>query len=424
MSRDERRKVRRGYVFRAAACVLLLALCGVFAYFVGDQDRNPTIIGWVPLIAVGSAIVLAFVYVRLLARSLVLLEKSDAIDCRRGENVRFTVRFRNRGILFFFRLEAHFFTADLEGNPVNHAATTVALAPRERYDMPFVARFEHIGTYSAGLDRVVIYDFLRLFSKTVPGPRRTRVQVTPQLVAVPEILFSNDAVVETTKAARSALSDSMDYAAAREYVMGDPMKNVHWKLSSRTDELMVKLFETYTNPGVAVILDFYGPGAGALELMDMFDAVVETGFSVARYARTRGMDTEVLYTDQAGSPVHRSTWRESDLPLIVSEMPAFTSQPEAAADAIRLLDGEIRSIHGQSNLIVCSANLSSQMMETIVSAKLHRREPIMFAVVPQGLEGRERDRWLAPLKRLDAAGIGYVVLSSSSDLLGVHANVE
>ena len=420
MSSAERKAVRRGYALRVAGCIGVIAVCLTLALWVGDGERHATVMGWLPLGAVLTAMLIAFVYVRVLRHSLVLLEKSNVTDCQRAEKVYFTVRFRNKSPLFCFRGEAHFFTADLYGNPVSHAVTTMVLSPFEKYDMPFAASFDHIGTYRAGLERVVVYDFLRLFSATVDGPGQTRVNVTPKLVDVPNLSFSNDAVVETTKAARSAISDSMDYAGVRDYAWGDPMKRIHWTISARMQHYMTKIYETYNNPGVAVILDFYGPGQDALALMRMFDAVVETGFSVARYAQGRGMDTEIHYCDKLGGHTRRMAWRRADLPQIVGDMPQFTSEPKAAADAIRLLNEQTRSIHGQSNIVVCTANLSAQMIETIVSAKVHRREPMVFAVVPRGLEGHERDQWLAPLGRLDAAGIGYLVLSDSTDLLKVR----
>lgn len=416
MSKDERRAVRRGVALRVAACVTVLAVTLALALLVGTDDYAPTPVGWIPFIATATCIVLAFLYLQVLKRSISLLEKGSARDCRRNERVRFTVRFRNRCPLFAFRMEAHFFTSDMAGRPLSHACTTMALAPFEKCDMAFDATFEHLGVFRAGLDRVVVYDFLRLFSASLPGPRRVEVQVAPKLVAVSGIALSNDAVAEASAAARSVMSDSMDYAAVREYAIGDPLKNVHWKLSARSDGLMTKLFEIYTNPGVAVVLDFYGPAASEAELMEMFDAVVESGFSVARFAQMHGYDTEILHADKEGEEVRRLSWRESDLPLLVAEMPALSSEPAQAADALRILDRQIRAPHGQSNIVVCTANLSSQMMETVCLAKAQRREPIVVAVVPRGLEGRERDQRLAPLARLDASGVGYVVIEDSADL--------
>ncbi len=418
MSSDERKAARRGVVLRAVACVCVLLVTLALALLVGNDEYQPTAVGWIPFIGAVTAIVLAFVYLQILKRSIKLLERSNVADCERDEAVAFKVRFANRCPLFFFRMEAHFFTADLYGNPVSHRATTMSLAPFEKYDMPFTTRFEHIGIYQAGLDRVVVYDFLRLFSFSIEGPKRQRIQVIPRLVPISNLQFSNDAVVETTKAVRSVLSDSMDYAAVREYAYGDPMKNVHWKLSARSEGLMTKLFETYTNPGVAVLLDFYGPGQSATALMRMFDAVVESGFSIARYAQWRGMDSEVHYCDRSGGHVRRTSWRQTDLPDIVSEMPRFSADPRHAEDAIKLIEEQINSIYGQSNVVVCTADISARMVDVLVQARLRRRDPLLVAVVPRGLEGRERDEWLAPLARLDSEGVPYKVICEADELSG------
>ena len=415
-----RAAARRSVVLKTAACVVVLGACLALALVVGTDENRPTVAGWVPFVACVTAIVIAFAYVRVLKRSIVLLEKSSAVDVRRDEKVQFKVRFSNRSPLFAFRLEAHFFTADLYGNPMNHAVTTVALGPFEKYDMPFTARFEHIGIYQAGLDHVVIYDFLRLFSATIDGPKRIRVQVLPRLVDIGRLELSSEAAVEAAKAARSVLSDTMDYASVREYVWGDPIKNIHWKISARTESYMTKLFETYNEPGVAVILDFYGPGQNALELMRMFDCVVEAGFSVARYARLNGLDAEIHYCDKRGERARIASWRASDLPLIVQDLPQFSSDPKHAPDALGILEDQIKSMHGQSNLVVCTANLSARMVDTVIAAKAQRRQPLMIAVVPERLEGRKRDQCLAPLARLDAVGIGHVAISSADELKEVR----
>lgn len=419
MSSDERKAQRNGRILRVIACVVVLLLLLVLALVVGTDNYAPTVVGWIPFIMAATAIIIAFIYVRILKVALKITEKNMVSDCTRNEDVHFKIMFKNRSPLFFYRMEAHFFTADLYGNPVSHRATTIALAPFETYEMSFTTRFEHIGTYQAGLDRVVIYDFLRLFRVTVEGPKRARVQVIPRIVPVRDVPFSDDTAVETQKAARSVLADSMDYAQVREYVVGDPMKTVHWKLSARTEQLMTKLFEVYTNPGVAITLDFYGPGQDVFDMMKLFDCVVETGFSVGRYAQWRGLETEIHYCDKVGGHMRRETWRKEDLPSIVEDMPQFTNDPKCEMDAIKLIQSQIRSPQGQSNIVICTANLSSRMIETVVEAKMNRRNPILYAAVPKRLEGRERDAWVAPLSRLDAEGISYVVLSSVDEISGV-----
>lgn len=417
----EQRRARRTAILKAAACVLVLFACLFLAIFVGNSDYQATAIGWVPLIVVIAGIIGARVYLEVLKRGLKFMEKSDLGDCRRGEDVRFTVRFRNATPLFFFRIEAYFYVSDLFGNTTSEAMTTLALAPFEKYDLDFSARFDHIGTYSAGLKKVIITDYLRLFTATIVNESRRKVQVTPKLQPVEHIEFSNEAVLESTKAAKSAFADSMDYASVREYVPGDPLKTIHWKLSARSEHYLTRLFEVYANPGVSIIMDFYGPSNKAKTLMGMFDCVVETALSVGNYAQSQGMDTEIHYCNKYGERVRKVSWQRFELPQIIAEMPRVSNKPERQLEALDLLTDQMLSQYGQNNLIVCTANLSAQMISMIIEAKVRRREPLLFAVVPGDLVGRERKDWCASLGRLDAAGVGYVILSKSDELVGVGA---
>lgn len=417
----EQSKLARTKVLKVIACLIILLLCGFLARFVGNEDYEATVIGWIPLIVAVCAIILARIYISILRKGLLYKEETDMGDCKRGENIRFTTRFKNKTPLFFFRIEAHFYMSDLFGNIASENMTTLALAPFEETELEFTVRFEHIGTYSAGLKKVVLCDFLRLFTVTIESPKKRIIDVIPKIQPIKEIRFSNDAVIENTKALKATLSDSMDYAYVREYIPGDPMKTIHWKLSARGGALMTRLFEVYTNPGVSIIMDFYAPSDQAKILMGMFDTVVETAFSVGGYAKSQGMETEIHYYNKYGERVKKNGWSTKDLPEIVGELPRISNKEEKQLDALDLLQSQIRSQYGQNNLLICTSNLSSLMISAVIEAKSRRREPMLFAVIPKDLIGRERTEYCSSLKRLDVAGIGYVILTSSDDLMGGRA---
>ena len=419
--RSPERRARRTAVVKACVCLGILALLLAMALVVGDSDYHATAIGWIPFFSAVLIVVGAFAYLQVVKAKLTFSEQSDLRDCERDSDVRFTVRFNNASPLFVFRVEACFFISDLYGNIASEASTTLALSPHESSDLGFSTKFEHIGTYTAGLEHIVVHDFLGLFSATVENERRRQVNVTPKLQTIDDIRFSADAMQETTKAAKSHVADSMDYSHVREYVPGDPLKTIHWKLSARSDHYLTRLYEVYTNPGVAVLLDFFGPSDEAGELMGMFDCVVESGFSIARHAREKGMDTELIYVDKRGDAQCLATWSKEDLPRIVGEMPKMSRDDALARAAQNVLNDQISSRYGQNNLVICSANLDSEMVSLAVEAKLRRRSPLFIAVVPRRLTGRALDAYTKPLARLDASDIPYIVLSNANDLQGVRA---
>jgi uncharacterized protein (DUF58 family) len=416
--RAPKRAARRVAMRKVAVCLLMVAALAFLAVMVGTSDYTASAIGWIPLIMLVAAIVLSYFYLQILKRSLDFEETSDLRDCARGEQVTFSVRLANRAPLFAFRTEVAFFISDLFGNVANELTTSFSLSPRESTDISFAARFEHIGTHQAGLEKIVVTDFLNLFTATIENPMRHTVQVTPKLQTLDTVAFSNDANVESTTAAKSVIADSMDYAYVREYVPGDPLKTIHWKLSARSQTYMTRLFEIYTNPGVSLVMDFYADDDDPGELMSMFDAIIECTLSIGEYARQQGMNTEIHYMSRHHEHVTLTSWDVEDLATVIEDVPSMSSDKADKQTALDLIDDQTTAQHGQNNLVVVSADLDADLISAVLDAKNKRRNPMMIAVIPTGLVGKDRDKYCAPLARLDAADVPYIALSSSDELSG------
>lgn len=408
---------KRPWLGKFLLCALCVGGTLLLALYVGDSGYHATALGWIPFIMVVSAIALAWVYLQILKRCIKIEAKSELHDCRRGDDIAFNVHFTNRSPLYFFRIEAYFYVSDLFGGIASDAMTTLSLSPFEKYDLGFTTKFEHIGTYTAGMNKLVICDFLHLFTAEVPGDRTQMVHVTPRVQSLEHLELSTESQTEAQQPRKSVFADSLDYAYVRPYVPGDPLKTIHWKLSARTEGYMTRLFEENTNPGVAIILDFYTNEDRTAQLMGMFDAVVETAFSVGNYAKAEGLDTEMYYTNRDGEHVKRISWNTNELDEIIADMPNITNDAGKAEDGLNLFSEQLRNQYGQNNLVICTANLSARLVSAVIDAKVRRRNPLLFAVVPSDLVGRELDEWTAPLKRLDEANIGYRILTCSDDLL-------
>ncbi len=414
--RSPRARARRVIVLKVVVCVLLLAVFASLGFVVGDAEYHATLIGWVPSLMMLTGIALSGLYTVALRYGITFEENTDATDCQRDSDVGFTVKFRNATPLLATRLTAYFYISDMFGNKATEASTTMSLSPREVFDLSFNARFEHIGTYQAGVDRVVASDFIGLFQATIVNPTRRFVEVTPKILELAEVDFGDDSTDEATKSSKSVIADSMDYAQVREYEPGDPLKTIHWKLSARTEGYMTRLYEVYTNPGVSIIMDFYGPSDESQDLMAFFDAVVESAFSIGRYARREGLEVDIFYRSRDGEDKRLVNWDEENLAEVMADLPRASNDPERAEDAQDILRKQIGSPHGQGNLVMCSANVGAQMAATILEAKIRRRSPSLVAVVPSSLVGKEREDYCSALTQLETAGVGYKIIARSDEL--------
>ncbi len=96
---------------------------------------------------------------------------------------------------------------------------------------------EHCGTFRYEVEKIKVYDCFGLFGFS--GKKKAASEVTVRPVPVmPEVLPDmNGFKAKNLRPATTPYSEIYD---VREYVIGDPIKNIHWKASAKRDTLLVK----------------------------------------------------------------------------------------------------------------------------------------------------------------------------------------
>ena len=389
---------------------LVFVLCAFPIPFVNSA------IGYLPLLTAVLLVIISYVYLRIVRRSFSFSEDSLLPSCERGSDIEFVVYFENASPLVLTRMEATFYISDLFGNIDASIPASMPLMPHEKRDFRFDACFEHIGSYSAGVQKIVITDLLGLFTYTIDNPNRHMVRVLPKIFEVENVELENVSVQETRTAAQPIVTDDMDYAGVREYAIGDPLKNIHWNLSARNprEEYLTRLFETFGNPGISIIMDTCSPQYSREALMQVFDGVVESALSVNDYARRCGMDSELIFLDELGDTIKTHVVNVQDSDDLIDAIPRI--HVEGSYEGASLLRREGMSIYAQGNIAYCTAHLDDTVISTLIEIQNHRHNPLLYLVVPRELERAERKEFLLPLRRLDEAQIPAFVISSASEM--------
>ena len=139
----------------------------------------------------------------------------------------------------------------------------------------------HVGVYAVGVTHLRFRDCFGLFSLT----HRVRAAL-PELAVLPnpaqarELSFS-PGEGETTAIDR-ANADRTTPADTRAWQEGDELKRVHWKLSMRRQELMVRTYETPQRMDALILLDTAQPRVSAPQRAAAVDALTESCAGVCR----------------------------------------------------------------------------------------------------------------------------------------------
>ncbi len=151
--------------------------------------------------------------------------------------------------------------------PVNKVYR-LSLAGKDSYSFEFDAQSACGGNGEIALEEVCSCGFLGFLRVAVKGelPPPVSVGVIPDIptITASSQLFRSIADVVLTSDDDEDNDTVMLFSANtapgyehREYVQGDPLKRVNWKLSSKKDKLMVRLDEAVASVQPVIVLDLY-----------------------------------------------------------------------------------------------------------------------------------------------------------------------
>ena len=95
----------------------------------------------------------------------------------------------------------------------------------------------HCGAYTYTVDAIRVYDVFGLFCIKKKGRAKCEVVVRP-IPSMPDVMPEmNGFKAKVLAKSNSPYSEIYD---VRDYVIGDPIKNIHWKASAKKDKLLIK----------------------------------------------------------------------------------------------------------------------------------------------------------------------------------------
>ena len=139
----------------------------------------------------------------------------------------------------------------------------------------------HVGIYTSGIQTCMIEDMLGMFQRAIrPDETVYSLTVLPRVFDVdPLVMAPGDPGSELMARANEDLNAPSDI---RAYQPGDAMKKIHWKLSARKQELIVRKFEEPLLQEVLILMDCSRPpfhGDSKAEA-DIRDTLLETAASL------------------------------------------------------------------------------------------------------------------------------------------------
>ncbi|MBB5868616.1 uncharacterized protein (DUF58 family) [Allocatelliglobosispora scoriae] len=281
-------------------------------------------LGYPLLLVVGSGMAAALVTAVVLVGRQPRWQVSREVgpdQVERGESALGRVTFRNTG-----RTRTPAVTAyDAVSGQLAVPVALVALDPGGTRFRTYPLPTQRRGRYEIGPLTIRREDPLGLARRSAVMATVEELWVLPKLHPVRRVP-SGRGSGHGAATAETLFRGSSDFRSLREYVLGDEVKNLHWKSTARAGQLMVREFTDPWRPSVTILLD-----NRALALSpDAFEEAVEVAASVHRAAvRADCVVTLALTAPDPGGPAGARHHLDRDMQRL-----CLVAQQDAPAVAV------------------------------------------------------------------------------------------
>ncbi len=253
--------------------IYALLVLGSFGLSMGYQSSLSTVIFYTVLILPFVSLLL-FVVSRLTIR---ISTPAKTVVVQKNQEFTSSVFIRNNFIVPLAPVRIYGTFQDYGAVPKSKRVI-VSVSPFNRIEVSFKGAIKYRGRYIIGAEKIEIVDLLKLFRFTIKLGSATEAIVIPRRLS-PEAVNQEDCDNESHKTSLTFFENNT-FSSVRKYRDGDNLRHVHWKLSAKHDDLVVRQMEQNLNSKGIIFFDLNSYGSTRAENAAAGDVILETVLAV------------------------------------------------------------------------------------------------------------------------------------------------
>lgn len=231
----------------------------------------------------------------ILAKKLIKVSiKTDSDTITKNEKINVSVNIKNKAPIPFTNCTAIIKYHNNLIDIADYISVSIPIHALSSEKISFSIVSDHCGIVNLKVVSVHVYDFLKLFSCRVKPHKTHEITVLPELYPLNSskaytMINSEDSDLFSK---HKSGDDPSEIFVLKDYVPGDKPNRIHWNLSLKHDELIVRHYSQPISTSILLILDFCGkPDQDA----DVLDTAAEIAFSIAFFFSENSIPFNLVY---------------------------------------------------------------------------------------------------------------------------------
>lgn len=189
------------------------------------------------------------------------------VDNRDDEFI-FNLEFSNLSIFFTNNCVACINISNSFFNETHTHTINFAISPFATTTVTYPVKSGHCGIVTINISEIIVYDLLNIFTIKRSVNITKEIPVFPNYNVIDEEFdmdFSQG--YSNLEESQHKGNDTSEVSDIREYIPGDKLQNIHWKLSAKKDLLMVKEHVSLTSSQLIFYIELANPEGNVLDLI-------------------------------------------------------------------------------------------------------------------------------------------------------------
>jgi uncharacterized protein (DUF58 family) len=386
----------------------LLFMAFIFVYFYG---------GKVPYMLFYTVLALPVVSLLNIAAGYLGLKYEQSLDSSsaiKGGKVTYTLRIANRGLFILPYVKIRFFCSS-SGLIEKPSIRNISLLPFSKREFCFDLVYKYRGCFELGVSVIEIQDFLGIFKLVRKNKRPLLVTVFPRIVDIEDFSLNARYLPEHTANLDSMYEDVSVIEDINKYNYGDSLKKVHWKLTAKVNELMVKKYQNTAAVSSMFIVDLKRNAFAAESNEVIEDKHIETAVAVLRRCIHKGAAVRLVYHDGEIRTLECSS--SLDFENAYQALAEVKFNQEASFKDI--IEIQINNIISKPDILLSTSNVDYGLYETLCRVKSAGFDISLIYISPGEITGEKTSGDKQILSALSGAGIKVYSINNSDDIKGV-----
>ncbi len=266
----------------------LFFLSLTFVYFYGG--KIPYMLFYIVIILP----VVSFLFTFIACKRFRFTESIDKRTVIKGESVNYTLNIHNPDFFLYPFIKVNFYGEDTIFSR-QFQTKSFSLLPFQKKSFTFGITCKYRGYYTVGIKSIEFEDYLGIFRLSRKPDATKTITVNPRLISLDNFNIKTNYMSESHSILNNHFEDFTTISDTRKYAYGDSLKRIHWKLSAKVNQLMVKNFEGTSKTNCVIMLDLQKNNYSYEQNIVLEDKLIECTVAVAYYCLSNWIPINFVY---------------------------------------------------------------------------------------------------------------------------------